>query len=363
MSSIYGRNIKISIFGQSHAPAVGVCIDGLPAGLAVDFGELAAFMGRRMPGRGAHATKRFEPDEPEFLAGLVDGITCGAPLAAVIRNTDARPSDYDVLRDVPRPSHADFAALAKYGDAWDGRGGGASSGRLTAPLCVAGGICLQLLRREGVHVAAHIMQVGGVADRPFDPAGVGADDMRALGGADFPVLDEGAGARMRAAIEEALQDGDSLGGVVECAATGMPAGIGAPMFDGMENRLAAILFGIPAAKGVEFGNGFAAAGMRGSQNNDAFVMRGDAVRTRTNNHGGILGGITSGMPVLFRVAFKPTPSISKEQDSVSLSRRAGAKLNITGRHDPCIVPRAVPCVEAAAAVALYDSLLDARGRL
>jgi len=358
MSFIYGNNIKISIFGQSHSPAIGVVMDGLPAGFPLDLNALNAFMRRRMPGQGIHTSQRKEPDMPEFLSGLVNGITCGAPLTAIIRNTDAHSSDYDGLWDVPRPSHADYAAFMKYGEARDVRGGGQFSGRLTAPLCVAGGICLQLLQREGVQIAAHIAQIGSVNDRPFNPVLISDDDINILQHAAFPALDACAGERMLAAIEEARQDGDSIGGIIECAAIGVPAGIGEPMFNGMENRLAAILFGIPAVKGVEFGNGFAAAALRGSENNDAFTVTENSVQTSTNRHGGILGGITSGMPVLFRVAFKPTPSIAKEQLSISLSKKHEMPLTITGRHDPCIVPRAVPCVEAAAAVALYDSILE-----
>ena len=356
MSSVYGKIIKISIFGQSHSPAIGVSIDGLPAGFAINFDELDMFLRRRMPGKAAHSTQRREPDLPEFLSGLVDGITCGAPLAAIIRNTDAHSPDYEQLRDIPRPSHADYTAHVKYGAAHDIRGGGAFSGRLTAPLCVAGGICLQLLKQKGIHIAAHIAQIGKISDQPFDPVNTGENEMRILKDADFPVLDADAGKQMCAAIEEARRDGDSLGGIVECAAIGVPAGIGEPMFDGMESRLAAILFGIPAVKGLEFGNGFQAAGLRGSENNDAFIMSEDTIKTRSNRHGGILGGITSGMPVLFRAAFKPTPSISIEQDSVSLSQHKEVRLSVKGRHDPCIVPRAVPCVEAAAAIALYDAL-------
>ena len=363
MSSTYGKNIKISIFGQSHSPAIGVTIDGIPAGFLIDFEELQAFLKRRMPGQGAHTTSRREPDEPEFLSGLVDGVTCGAPLTAIIRNTDTRPSDYKPLLDIPRPSHADYTAYLKYGETRDIRGGGSFSGRLTAPLCVAGGIFLQLLRREGIYIAAHISEIGNIADKPFDPVDLDIEDFNSLRTAGFPVLDPDAGERMLAAIGEAHKDGDSLGGIVECAAVGVPTGVGDPIFDGMENRLSAILFGIPAVKGVEFGNGFSCAGLRGSENNDAFIMRGNLVETRTNRHGGILGGITSGMPILFRVAFKPTPSISKEQESVSLSALEEARLVISGRHDPCIVPRAIPCVEAAAAIAIYDALLDPRSHI
>jgi len=349
------------IFGQSHSPAIGVTIDTLPAGFRVDFDELKTFLQRRMPGQGAHTTSRREPDEPEFLSGLMDGVTCGAPLTAIIRNMDTRSSDYARLRDIPRPSHADYTAYIKYGEARDLRGGGSFSGRLTAPLCVAGGIVLQLLKQKGIKIAAHIAQVGNISDQPFDPVNVGEDEVRILKESDFPVLDREAGEQMLSAISEARQAGDSIGGIVECVAVGVPAGIGEPIFEGMENRLAAILFGIPAVKGVEFGSGFAAAGLKGSENNDTYIIRGDVVQTRTNNHGGILGGITSGMPIIFRAAFKPTPSISIEQDSVILSRHEETRLVISGRHDPCIVPRAVPCVEAAAAIAIYDSLLDPQG--
>ena len=360
MSSGFGKNIIISIFGQSHSPAIGLSIDGLPAGFRIDFDELTAFMLRRRPGQGAHTTKRSEPDELEFLSGLANGVTCGAPLAVIIRNTNVRSSDYEQLWDIPRPSHADYTSYIKYGEARDVRGGGAFSGRLTAPLCAAGGVCLQLLRREGIQIAAHIAQIGNITDSPFDPVRVGEKEINILKNPVFPVLDAKAGEQMLKAIEKTRQEGDSIGGIIECAIIGVLAGIGEPMFEGMENRLSAILFGIPAVKGVEFGNGFAAAGLRGSENNDAFIMEGDKIQTQTNRHGGILGGITSGMPVLFRAAFKPTPSISIEQQSVSLSRKAETPLIITGRHDPCIVPRAVPCVEAAAAVALYDALLEPR---
>jgi chorismate synthase len=356
MSSVYGNNLLVSIFGQSHSPAIGVCIDGLPAGLKIDLNELGVFLKKRAPGQNAHSTTRKETDEPEFLSGLVDGVTCGAPVTAVIRNSDTRSSDYDQLKDVPRPSHADFTAYVKYGEARDFRGGGQFSGRLTAPLCVAGGICLQLLKKEGISIAAHIVQIGNVTAKPFDPVNVGEDEIRSLQKAEFPVLEAKTAEQMLAAIEAAKKDGDSVGGIIECCAIGLPAGLGDPVFDGIENRLAAALFGIPALKGLEFGNGFAAAALRGSENNDAYYIEGNSVKTRTNRHGGVLGGITSGMPLIFRAAFKPTPSIAKEQDSVSLSRRENVKLSITGRHDPCVVPRAVPCVEAAAAIALYDIL-------
>lgn len=359
MSSHYGERLKISIFGQSHSPAIGVSVDGLPEGFALDMDELRAFMRRRAPGQGELATARVEEDMPEVLSGLVNGVTCGAPLAIVIRNTDARSADYREVRDIPRPSHADYAAHMKYGGHQDVAGGGHFSGRLTAPLCAAGGVCLQILRGLGVHIGAHILQIGGARDDAFDPVHVSAEDFYAVRGAiPLPVLREGAGAAMRQEILRAKEAGDSVGGVIECAAIGLPAGLGNPIFGGIENRVAGIVFGIPGVKGVEFGGGFAAAGLRASENNDAFYMDGSQVKTRTNHSGGILGGLTNGMPVIFRAAFKPTPSIALEQESVSLSLGESAVLRVKGRHDPCIVPRAVPCVEAAAAIALYDAYLD-----
>jgi chorismate synthase len=253
-------------------------------------------------------------------------MTCGAPISLLIRNTNTRSGDYAELRDIPRPSHADFAAFAKYGQAHDIAGGGHFSGRLTAPLCAAGGICVQVLRARGVEIGARILSVGGVSDPD----------------------------RFADEILAAKADGDSVGGVIECAITGVPAGIGEPMFDGLENRIAQAVFGIPAVKGIEFGSGFAGAALRGSQNNDAFAVELGEVTARTNNAGGILGGISSGMPIVFRAAIKPTPSIGKEQQSVSLSRGEAAVLQVRGRHDPCIVPRAVVCVEAAAAIAILE---------
>ena len=363
MSSIYGKNIKISIFGQSHSDAIGVSIDGLPSGFKIDFDELNMFMRRRRPGQNQYTSGRQEPDEPVFLSGLIDGVTCGAVLAAIIYNTDARPSDYDQLSDIPRPSHADYPAYIKYGESRDIRGGGAFSGRLTAPLCIAGGICLQLLQREGIRIAAHISQIGNISDQSFDPMHVNGRELSILKDAAFPVLDKEKGEKMCAAIENIKQKGDSLGGIVECIAVNVPAGIGEPMFEGMDNRLASILFGIPAVKGVEFGSGFSSTELLGSENNDAFTILDNTVRTCTNNHGGILGGITTGMPILIRVAFKPTPSISMEQRSISLSQREEVRLTVAGRHDPCIVPRAVACVEAAAAVAIYDALQDSHRQM
>ena len=359
MSSYLGKNLHVSIFGQSHAQAIGVTVDGLPAGERVDMNQLQAFLDRRAPGRDATATPRKEADMPKFLCGLVDDVTCGAPLCAIIENTNTRSKDYDKLKDVPRPGHADYTAQIRYGGFQDVRGGGHFSGRLTAPLCIAGGIAIQILQRQGIEITAHIRSIGGAEDRPFHPMMESEKALYELKNKKFSVLDDAAEEEMRKVIMQAKAEGDSVGGVVECMVTGLPAGVGDPMFGGVEGRLAAALFGIPAVKGVEFGAGFEVARMRGSENNDPFVAEGGKVVTASNQAGGILGGITTGMPVLFRLAFKPTPSISREQDSVSLSKGEGEKLVVEGRHDPCIVPRAVPVVEATAALVLLDMLMDA----
>ena len=357
MSSTYGERFRFTIFGQSHSPAIGVTMEGIPAGSRIDPDRLQAFLNRRAPGRDATATPRKEADQMEILSGIVDGVTCGTPLTVIIRNTNTRSGDYDKLRDCPRPGHADFTANARYGGAQDVAGGGHFSGRLTAPLCIAGGIALQLLEQQGITIGAHIRCIGTVSDEAFDPVMITAEHLNSLKPMYLPVLKSGADAAMREAILAAKQEGDSVGGVIECAAVGLPAGWGDPMFGGMENRIARIVFGIPAVRGVEFGTGFAAARMRGSAHNDPFVVNDGQVRTVTNHHGGILGGITSGMPLIFRAAIKPTPSIGKTQQSISLSAMTAQCLDIGGRHDPCIVPRAVPVMEAAAACAIYDAYL------
>ena len=349
MSSVYTGNFTVSIFGQSHAPAIGVTMDSLPAGFAVDPEALQRFLARRAPGQNAWSTPRREADAPEILCGLKNGRTCGAPLTAIIRNTNTRSGDYENLMDIPRPGHADYTAQMKFGGAQDVAGGGHFSGRLTAPLCIAGGICLQLLASQGISVRARILSIGPVRDdAPFDAP---------VDHKPFPAVSDAAAAAMQAEIADARQAQDSVGGIIECVVDGLPAGIGNPMFDGLENMIARTVFAIPAVKGLEFGAGFAAAGMRGSENNDAFRVIDGAVVTETNNCGGILGGISNAMPLVFRAAFKPTPSISREQRSVSLSGMENAPLTIHGRHDPCIVPRAVPCVEAAAAIAVLDALM------
>ena len=357
MSSEFGNLLKVSVFGQSHGKAIGVVVDGLPAGEAIDLEELDRFLDRRRTGKNRLSTARKESDVPVFLSGLENGVTCGAPLCAVIENSDQHSLDYTELRDKPRPGHADYTAFVKWGGQADMRGGGHFSGRLTAPLCIAGGIARQILARRGVYVGAHLWSVGTERDTPF-PLRPTRELFEAVAAKPFPVLDDQAGERMQALILEARQNLDSVGGVIECAATGMPAGLGDPMFGGVENRLAAALFGIPAVKGVEFGDGFASARAHGSENNDPFAEEDGRVVTETNHAGGILGGITSGMPLVLRTAMKPTPSIARPQRTVSLSAGADAELVIHGRHDPCIAHRAVPVVEAVTAAVLLDLLLE-----
>lgn len=357
MSSEFGKLLRVSVFGQSHGTAIGVNMDGLPAGEAIDLEELQRFLDRRKPGQNAFSTHRKETDIPRFLSGLEDGKTCGAPLCAILENQDQHSGDYAGLNDVPRPGHADYTAAVKWGGAADMRGGGHFSGRLTAPLCVAGGIARQILARRGIHIGAHLAAVAGIPDTPF-PLHPTPELFQEVAQRPFPVLDEAAGAAMQEAIAQARAEGDSVGGIIACAAVGLPAGLGDPMFEGVENRLAAALFGIPAVKGVEFGAGFAAAALRGSQNNDPFTVEDGQIRTETNHAGGILGGITTGMPLVLRVALKPTPSIARTQTSVSLSAQAQTELNIRGRHDPCVAPRAVPVVEAVTATVLLDLLLE-----
>ena len=360
MATTYGKNIQITIYGGSHDEHIGIRAKGLPRGFLFDVEELHGFLRRRAPGQNALSTPRREADIPEFLSGVEDGcVLNGEELHAIIQNTNQRSADYNDLSFVPRPSHADFAARMKYGKEVDLRGGGHFSGRLTAPLCVVGGICLQYLARRGIHIGAHLAAVGSIHDRPFDPVSASEADLAYLKAhTDFPVLDSEIREAIMQEILSVRADGDSIGGIVECAILGLPVGLGEHMYDGVENRLSSIIFGIPGVKGIEFGSGFASATLRGSEHNDPFVIENGRIRTKTNHAGGILGGMTTGMPVIFRAAMKPTPSIFIEQDSVDMVSMTPVKLKIKGRHDPCIVLRAVPVFEAAAAIAVCDLLAD-----
>ena len=360
MSSEFGKILKMQVFGQSHGKAIGVVVDGLPAGIKIDEEDLYKFMCRRKPGTSRLTTQRKEDDRPVFLSGLVDGVTAGSPLCAVIENTDTRSSDYANLTDLPRPSHADYTARMRYGQAVDMRGSGHFSGRLTAPLCIAGGIAKQILEQENIYVGAHLLSIENESDEAF-PLHPSPALFAQIASKPLPVISDEAGARMAARIEAARAEADSVGGVIECAVTGLPTGLGSPMFDGIENRLAAALFGVPAVKGVEFGAGFEAAKMRGSAHNDPYILlENGLLGTSKNDAGGILGGITTGMPLVVKCAMKPTPSIGKPQQSVRLSTGEPEELTIRGRHDPCVAVRAVPVIEAMAAFTVLDILMEGK---
>ena len=349
--------MNYTVFGESHGNAIGVTITGLPAGLVLDLDALKFDMNRRATGKNKLSTARKEADEIEFLSGLFEGKTTGTPLTLIIRNTDQHSKDYSQLKILPRPSHADYSGSVRYNGCNDYRGGGHFSGRLTAPLVAAGSIAKQILAQKHIFVGAHIASIAGIADTPLDPVADQRDLLAEAAAKDFPVLDDQAGQAMQQAILRAREEQDSVGGTIQCAVYGLPVGMGSPDLDeNVEGIFARHLFAVPAVKGVEFGAGFALAGMRGSQANDPFYLDGDAIRTRTNHSGGVNGGITNGMPVLFTVAMRPTPSIAQEQDTVNLVTGENAKLSIHGRHDPCIVHRAVPVIEAAAALAACQLL-------
>lgn len=361
MSSTFGNVVRTTIFGQSHSEAIGCVVDGMPAGFDIDEARLQAFLERRAPGRSDTSTTRREPDRVRFLSGIVSGHTTGAPIAAEIQNTNTRSQDYSNLRRSPRPGHADWPAFVRYRNYHDVAGGGHFSGRLTAPLCVAGGMALQVLDAAlGIHVVAHISQLGtsGIRDLPLDPLTERPEQAEAILGNHLPCVSSDAADAMRQAILQAKDAMDSVGGVIECVAYGMPAGVGDPMFDGLENRIARVVFGVPAVKALEFGAGVGTARLLGSQDNDPWRMVEGRVRPETNNAGGILGGISTGAPVRIRCTVKPTASIGLPQRSVDLAHGEDAELVVKGRHDPCIVPRAVPVIEAALALALLDALVE-----
>ena len=354
MSSEIGNKIRVSIFGESHGPAIGAVIDNLPAGEKIDTGELLLFMKRRQGGNNPYSTPRCEDDIPEIISGIKDGFTTGAPLCLLIKNSNTRSSDYKI--DIPRPGHADFTSYVKYNGFSELQGGGHFSGRLTAPLCAAGGILIQILKRRGINIISHLSSVKDICDTPINSLTYDKEQER-VKTYPFPAFNEEKAEKMQRVILSAKEDGDSVGGCVECGIYGVPAGVGNPIFDGIENRISTAIFALGGVRGIEFGLGFEATKVFGSENNDEFFMENEEIKTRTNNHGGVLGGISSGMPIIFKTAFKPTPSISKNQASVSLSEKKNTTLSTVGRHDPCIAVRAVVCVEAAAAIAISDFIL------
>lgn len=354
MSSTYGDKIKISVFGESHGNGIGVVIDGLPAGVKIDMDSVLVQMSRRAPGKDRTATPRKESDIPKVLSGMLGDTLTGAPLCAVIENTNTRSGDYGNLLSCPRPGHSDYTAFVKYNGANDIRGGGHFSGRITAPIVFAGSICRQILSQKGIKIAAHINSIGNVADEPFNPVSIDDALIDRLNESSFALVDNSVEEKMRSVVEDARMSLDSVGGTIECAVTGIEAGIGEPMFDGVEGVIAKAVFGVPAIKGIEFGKGFELSKLRGSQSNDPFRYKDGKIVTETNNCGGILGGITNGMPIIFRAAVKPTPSIAQKQKSVDLQKKENTELEVHGRHDPCIVPRAVPVIEAVTAIAIAN---------
>ena len=359
MSSTWKNNISFTVFGESHGPAIGVCMDNVPPGESIDIDGIYKFMSRRAPKKDGTTTMRKESDIPQIISGWHNGKTTGTPLVAMIANSDQHSQDYNNLSKLARPGHADYTGALRYRGFNDIRGGGHFSGRLTAPLCFAGAVAQQILEKRGIYIGAHISEIHGIKDKAFDPIETSRQDIIDLHEKDFPVIIDVQGNEMRKEILNARENQDSVGGIIECIAINVPAGIGSPIFDGLENSIAQLIFGIPAVKGLEFGAGFDVANMTGSQNNDEFYVndRGLVV-TKTNNHGGILGGISSGMPITLKVAVKPTPSISQPQETVDYSAMKNETLVVKGRHDPCIVPRAVPCVEAAVSLAVLSHMLE-----
>lgn len=358
MSSLFNGGISVSLFGESHGKGIGVVIDNLPAGEKLDYDRIWEFMSRRAPKKDSTSTSRSEKDKPEIISGLFQDQTTGTPLCAIIRNKDAHSDDYGNISHIARPGHADWTGHLRYNGANDPRGGGHFSGRLTAPLVFAGAVCAQILERRGVTTGAHIASIKDINDTAFDPMYISAEQLEEVKARRFPVISQQAEVAMRDLINSAREDLNSVGGVVECAAVGFPAGIGSPMMDGLESTIARLVFAIPAVKGLEFGSGFNCANMFGSEHNDEYVVSDGHVTTLTNHHGGILGGISSGMPIIFRAAFKPTPSIARPQKSVDYKELTPGSIEIKGRHDPCVVPRAVPCVESALNIALLSALLE-----
>ncbi|MGE5494082.1 MAG: chorismate synthase [Burkholderiales bacterium] len=350
--SVWGRSITVDIFGESHGEAIGVVLSGLKPGFKLDIEKIQAMLDRRKAGGETWSTKRGEADRFNIVSGVLNGRTTGAPLCALCENKNARSGDYP--EGLNRPGHADYTAYARYGGFNDARGGGAFSGRLTAPLVFAGAVAAQMLEEKGVYAAAHIKRLAGVDDEAFDQTNITRELADALKSSRFPLIDVSKQHEMESRIAQAAAEGDSVGGVVECAVCGLPAGLGAEYFGSVESALSSILFAIPAVKGVSFGAGASIADMRGSEANDEYIIRDGNIAAVTNNNGGILGGITNGMPVVFDVVIKPTPSIAKPQCTVNLKTMEPETIEIKGRHDPCIVPRAVPVVEAAALLAILD---------
>lgn len=358
MSGIWGRNLKVSIFGESHGTGIGITIDGLPSGFEIDLDKVNFEMGRRAPGKSPLSTARKEGDNVEILSGFFEGKTTGTPLCGIIRNKDNRSRDYGKLRDLMRPGHADYTGNVRYNGFNDYRGGGHFSGRITAPIVFAGAICKQILEKEGIKITSHVKSIGKVEDINFNPLEIEEEIMNNLLNMELPVLDKSVEEKMREEILNAKSEGDSVGGIIECAITGIKAGVGSPFFYSIESVISHLLFSVPAVKGVEFGEGFNITKLRGSEANDSMYYDGDQVKTRTNNNGGVIGGISNGMPIIFRAGIKPTASIIKKQETINIKTKENEELVIEGRHDPCIVQRAIPVIECIAAIGILDLMKE-----
>lgn len=353
--SSYGDKIRLTVFGESHGNGIGAVLDGVEAGHRIDMDKILIQMARRAPGKDKTATPRKEKDFPDIKSGMLNDTTTGAPICCVIENTNTKSGDYSNLLSMPRPGHSDYTAYVKYNGNNDIRGGGHFSGRLTAPIVFSGSVLRQILEEKGIKIAAHINSIHNVYDTSFNSAEVDEALMERLSNATFPLINPEVEEKMREEVEKARMNLDSVGGTIECIVTGLPAGLGGPLFEGVEGEISKAMFGIPAVKGIEFGNGFECAKLTASENNDPFTFDENGnVKTTTNNCGGILGGITNGMPLIFKLAIKPTPSIAQKQNTINLSTNENDILEIHGRHDPCIIPRAVPVVEAMTAVVIAN---------
>lgn len=361
MSGIWGKNIKLSIFGESHGKGIGIVINGLPAGLELDLELINKEMKRRLPGRDKISTKRKERDTFEIISGYFNKNTTGTPLCVIIPNEDKKSQDYDKIRELIRPGHADYTGNIKYKGFNDYRGGGHFSGRLTAPLVFAGAIAKQILLENNIVIGSHILSIGHVKDECFDLVNIDTSIINQINIKDFPAINDEKGKKMRELIEEVKLEQDSIGGTIEAVILNLKAGIGDPFFDSVESKLSQLLFSIPGVKGVEFGKGFEISKLKGSQANDQYYIQDGKIKTYTNNNGGILGGITNGMPVVYKVGMKPTPSIGLRQRTVNIETMKNEEIIIDGRHDPCIVPRAVPVIEAVSALAVLDLLMEQGG--
>ncbi len=357
MSSTMGKNIILSLFGESHGPCVGATVHGLPAGIKLDLKYIDEFMDRRKARLDDFSTHRLEEDEYKIISGVTNGYTNGAPLTVIIENKKANKGDYDKIVDLARPSHADFTANVKFNGYNDAYGGGHFSGRLMAPVCFVGAVCKKFLEDKNIKIYSHLFSVGDIMDTPFDMTNIFTHDVENIYKKKLPVISEVATDKMLKLVKEVRNENDSIGGIIECACVGVPAGVGSPHFEGVENKISSAVFGIPAVKGIEFGSGFAGSILKGSENNDEFYINDGAVKTKTNNCGGILGGISNGMPIVFRVAVKPTASIGIEQNTINLKNKENTKIKISGRHDSCIALRAAPCVEAMTAIVICDMLM------